>query len=129
MNMKCAGLEHTRTIYGECKRTIYPERSRRTLSERHAENKKFVKKTHERHETHETHVVNFYIPLSSFALRKRRGENEKKFKTHERHETHETHIVNSYMPLSSFTLRKQREENEKNVSFVFRLQVEPSFQH
>jgi hypothetical protein len=24
--MKCAGLEHTRTIYGECKRTIYPER-------------------------------------------------------------------------------------------------------
>jgi hypothetical protein len=62
--------EYTRTIYSECKRTIYPERSRRTWGDHDVKNKKFVKKTQERQETHETHVVNFYIPLFSFTLRK-----------------------------------------------------------
>ena len=60
--MNCACRKYTRIIYGECKRTIYPER--------HAKNKKFVKKTQERQETQETHVANFYIPLFSFALKK-----------------------------------------------------------
>jgi hypothetical protein len=54
------------------------------------ENKKFVKKTHERHETQETHIANFHIPLFSFTLRKERMK-MKKISKHKKGTKHTKH--------------------------------------
>jgi hypothetical protein len=97
MNMKCAGLEHTRT----------------TWSERHAKNKKFVKKTHERHETHETRIIVLSILLSFFTLRKGMKKIKNFSETHESHETHETPVEGQGLTLTpSLNVFAQRQSKE-----------------